>query len=268
MPSGQPSAPPPIDAVALATGVAKLPRFGKVRYLESAESTNASALALFEDDAARGLSLVAEVQTAGHGRAGRAWLSPPGSGVLISTILPDDLPHETLPALGFWTGLCAADAVAQTCNVWPTLKWPNDLMIGPAKTAGILVEGRTLGAFTRAVTGVGINVNRPVKAEAELDGIAAWLSDAAGAPVDRTTLTIALVHAYEERYDDLLARPVEVIREWARRSAVAGRRLRVHSANGALLHEGTARSIADDGALLMDTQDGPVTVRLGDVSAL
>jgi len=257
-----------MDAAALSAGVADLHRFGRVRLIPSVASTNEAALSLLDDEGSRGLSLFAEEQTAGRGRAGRPWVSPRGFGVLVSTIVPVELPHQALPALGYWVSLCASDAITEACSVWTTLKWPNDLMLGAAKAAGVLVEGRTLGSFTRAVAGIGINANRPSAPPDELSGVAGWLSDLAGGSVDRTAIAIALLRMYERRFDDLLARPTEVIREWARRSAIAGRTLRVHDALGTLLHEGTARGLSDDGALLLDTKDGPVTVRLGDVTAL
>jgi BirA family transcriptional regulator, biotin operon repressor / biotin---[acetyl-CoA-carboxylase] ligase len=262
------SATSALDVDALTAGVAGLSRFGKVRWFDSVASTNTSAMALLDDDESRGLTIFAEEQTQGRGRAGRAWTSPRGSGLHCSTIVPAELPHEALPALGYWVSLCASDAITEACNVWTTLKWPNDLMLGASKASGVLVEGRTLGASTRAVVGIGINANRPPVVPDELVGVAAWLSDLAGGAVDRTALAVTLLQTYERRFDDLLARPVDVIREWARRSAIAGRRLRVHDAQGGVLHEGTARGLSDDGALLLETKDGPVAVRLGDVAAL
>ena len=258
----------PLDIAVLTAGVADLARFGKVQWLPSVASTNALALSKLDDEGSRGLSLFADEQTEGHGRAGRPWVSPRGSSVLVSTIVPVELPHDALPALGYWVSLCASDAITEASSVWTTLKWPNDIMIGAIKAAGVLVEGRTLGSFTRAVAGIGINANRPSVVPDELSGVAGYLSDLAGGVVDRTALAIALLRTYERRFDDLLARPIQIIHEWARRSAIAGRMLRVHDANGERLHEGTARGLSDDGGLMLDTTDGPVTVRLGDVMAL
>jgi BirA family biotin operon repressor/biotin-[acetyl-CoA-carboxylase] ligase len=141
-------------------------------------------------------------------------------------------------------------------------------MLSAVKVAGVLVEGRTVGMFTRAVVGIGINANRLPDVPAELDGVAAWISDAAGGPIDRTALAIELLSTYDRRLNDLIVRPVDIIREWSRRSAIAGRTLRVHDASGGLLHEGIARGLSDDGGLILETKDGPLTVRLGDVSAL
>lgn len=258
----------PLDAAALAARVASLRRFGAIRYLASVDSTNTAALSLLDDRSARGQTLVAEVQSAGRGRAGRTWTSPQGSGVMMTTIMPYDLPNSVLPALGYWAGLCVADAIVKACDTWPTLKWPNDLMLGPTKVSGILIEGRTSGAFTRAVVGVGINVNRPASVPDEIENVAAWLSDSAGRAFDRADVIAELLREYDERYEMLLSQPRDVIHEWSRRSAIAGRHLRVSSAQGDLLYEGIARGLSDDGALLLETQDGPVTVRLGDVAAL
>ena len=267
--SADPNAPTkPIDAAALSASVASLRHFGGLHYLESVDSTNTAALALLDDVSARGTTIVAEWQSAGRGRAGRSWTSPRGSGIMMTTIMPRDLPNSVLPALGYWAGMCVADAIATSCNVVPTLKWPNDLMIDTKKVSGILIEGRTSGAFTRAVIGVGINVNRPPAVPPEFEDLAAWLSDSVGHSVDRGGVIAALLRAYEQGCDLLLSRPLDVIREWSRRAAIAGRHLRVSSAHGELLHEGIACGLTDDGALVLNTQDGPVTVRLGDVAAL
>ncbi|MBV8171049.1 MAG: biotin--[acetyl-CoA-carboxylase] ligase [Candidatus Eremiobacteraeota bacterium] len=249
-------------------GAAALKYFHNVRCVSSVDSTNALALSLLDDTSAPGLTIFADVQTAGRGRAGRTWASPGGAGLLMSTIMPIEMPQSALPALGYWTSLCAADAIIDACGVWPTLKWPNDLMLGALKIAGVLIEGRTLGAFTRAVIGLGVNANRPPEVPADLEGAAAWLSDASGSPIDRTALALAILRAYDRRYDSLIAKPLDAIREWSRRSAISGRTLRVSDAQGEPLHEGIARGLSDDGALLLETKDGPVAVRLGDVSAL
>jgi BirA family biotin operon repressor/biotin-[acetyl-CoA-carboxylase] ligase len=268
MPDDTNTATPLVDEAALRTGAAELSYFRGVRCVGSVESTNALALSMLDDASAPGLTIIAEEQTSGRGRAGRAWESPAGAGLLMSTIMPIEIPQGALPALGYWASLCAADAIIDACSVWPTLKWPNDLMFGALKIAGVLIEGRTLGAYTRAVIGIGINANRPSDVPGDLAGVAAWLSDASGTPVERTELALAILRSYDRRYDALIARPVDVIREWSRRSAIAGRPLRVTDARGELLHEGTARGLSDDGALLLETKDGPVSVRLGDVLAL
>jgi BirA family biotin operon repressor/biotin-[acetyl-CoA-carboxylase] ligase len=212
-----------------------------------------------------GLTILAEEQRAGRGRAGRPWTSPAGAGLLLSTILPTPLSRQTLPALGFWAALAAAQSIERLTGFRPAFKWPNDLVTSDGKLAGILVEGETIGAASRMVIGVGINVNRPAAVPSALAGTAAWLSDVAGHRIDRTILAVGLLQCYELDYDRLLERPEEIIADWARGAKLKGRRLSVRAADGALLHEGIARGVADDGALLLDTTSGPVRVSLGDV---
>lgn len=173
-----------------------------------------------------------------------------------------------LPALGFWAALAAAQAIEALTGFRPAFKWPNDLVSSDGKLAGILVEGRTIGAASRMVIGVGINVNRPAAVPSALAGKAAWLSDIAGHRIDRTVLAADLLQRYERDYDRLLEHPQEIIADWAQGAKLEGRRLSVHAADGALLHEGIARGVADDGALLLDTMSGPVRVTLGDVAML
>ncbi len=182
--------------------------------------------------------------------------------------MPTTLPSPTLPALGFWAALAAAEAIESVSGFRAALKWPNDLTGGGGKVAGILVEGETIGASSRMIVGIGINVNRPSVVPPELAGRAAWLSDLVGRSIDRTGLAAALLHAYERSYDRLLGSPREIIAEWARLARLEGRRLIVHSAGGALLHEGTARAVAEDGALVLETAEGVVRVTLGDVAML
>ncbi|HXM19386.1 MAG TPA: biotin--[acetyl-CoA-carboxylase] ligase [Candidatus Tumulicola sp.] len=258
----------PIDAAALAAAVAHLVRFRKVQCQAELDSTNSSALRAMRSRGSAGLTILAEEQRAGRGRAGRPWTSPVGSGLLLSTILPTPLSQQTLPALGFWAALAAAQTIERLTGFRPDFKWPNDLVTSDGKLAGILVEGETIGAASRMVIGVGINVNRPAAVPSALAGTAAWLSDVAGHRIDRTVLAAGLLQCYEREYDRLLERPKGIIADWARGAKLEGLRLSVRAAGGALLHEGIARGVADDGALLLDTTSGPVRVTLGDVAML
>ena len=257
-----------IDAAALSAAIAGLARFHAVSYLATVDSTNSCALQLIRSADSAGMSIVAESQSAGRGRAGRLWTSPPRTGLLLSTIMPTELSHETLPALGFWASLAAADAVEVVSGFWPALKWPNDLQAGPAKLAGILLEGETVGTASRMVVGVGVNVNRPSDIPADLTGKAVWLSDLAGRSIDRTKLAAALLQRYDSTYDRLIAEPRTVIRDWAARAACEGQRITVSASDGSLMHEGIAQGIGDDGALLLQTSGGLVRVTLGDVQML
>lgn len=126
-------------------------RFGKpYTYVERCESTQR----LLDDDAPIGAVAATDEQTAGRGRLGRGWVAPPGSSVLASIALHPDVPTAKLPELSLVAGRACAQALAEVAEVEPEVKWPNDVLIGGRKVAGILAEARE----GRVVLGIGINV--------------------------------------------------------------------------------------------------------------
>ena len=257
-----------IDEAALVAATRALPRFGSVRYSVGTDSTQLRALDVLHRLDALGISFVTESQDVGRGRRGRRWMSPPASSLLFSTILPLELRSPALPAVGFWSSLAVADAVASVCGITLELKWPNDLLLGGLKCAGILSEGRSSGALTRVVVGVGLNVNRAAEIPTEISTGVAWLSDAAGRAVDRTALLVQVLRNYEATLDEMLARPTDVIARWSKRSRLGGKRVSVRSVEGAVTHSGAVLDVAPDGSLVLETSDGIVSVTLGDVEVL
>ena len=259
---------PPVllDEVAIAAGVAALPRFGRVRYSVTVDSTNARALESLYAYDALGISFVTESQEAGRGRGGRSWTSPPAAGLLCSTILPAEVPHASLPAVGFWAALAIRGAIEHEAKLATALKWPNDLLLRGRKCAGILCEARSIGASSRVVVGAGINVNRPHSVPRELE--AAWLSDGIGASIDRTALLVTLLTEYEQSFDELLRYPARVVERWATDAALNGQSVTVKLLDGSVAHEGSVLGVGSDGALLLRTSKGDVRVTLGDVSAI
>ena len=257
-----------IDETSLGAAVRKLPRLSRVRYMPVVSSTNACAFEVLNSNDSLGISFVTESQEQGRGRAGRHWICPPAAGVLISTILPADIPNAALPAAGFWTALAVMQAVRDTCGVELQPKWPNDLLLGTGKCAGILAQSRSSGGSSRVIVGVGINANRPEDLAYDMPEGAAWLSDAAGRIVDRTALIAALLHNYEDAFDWLLARPQDAIQRWAAQAQLVGKHVSVRGLDGRAAYEGTARGISAEGALLLDTAGGGVAVTLGDVQVL
>jgi BirA family biotin operon repressor/biotin-[acetyl-CoA-carboxylase] ligase len=260
--------PKTLDCAALAALADRFPRFGRVRYSVSVDSTNARALESIHAYDALGISFVTELQGVGRGRAGRVWESPPAAGLLCSTILPAEVPHNVLPAVGFWVSLAAQAAVLDVCSVKTALKWPNDLLLGTRKCAGVLCEAKSSGATSRVVVGIGINVNRPLGVPGDLESVAAWLSDETACDVNRTSLMEALLDAYERSFDLLMSQPASVIARWAAAAALEGKRVSVKAPDGSMLHEGEVLGIGGDGALLLRTAGGDVRVMLGDVAAL
>jgi len=227
----------------------------RVERVAETGSTNADVLAAARTGAPAGLVLVADHQSAGRGRLGRVWEAAPGDALLVSILFrPDGRtsdpggPHRLVQAVA----LAAGDACGDVAGVRPSLKWPNDLLVGERKLAGILAESLVEGGVvTGVVVGLGLNV-----AAAPPGAVAA--AEAAGREVDRLELLDALL--------DRLSRldPATVAARYRSELATLGRRVRVELPGGSL--EGTARDVAADGRLVVVTDDGErVEVAAGDV---
>jgi BirA family transcriptional regulator, biotin operon repressor / biotin---[acetyl-CoA-carboxylase] ligase len=146
---------PMLDAARLNGALAPWPALWReIRVVEETGSTNADLLAEAQAGAGEGLVLVAEAQTAGRGRMGRRWVSPPRRALTFSVLLRPAVPAGLLGWVPLLAGVAVASALEYTAGVDARLKWPNDVLAGDAKLAGILAE-RWGGAI---VVGTGINV--------------------------------------------------------------------------------------------------------------
>jgi BirA family biotin operon repressor/biotin-[acetyl-CoA-carboxylase] ligase len=210
------------------------------------DSTNERAKALAVKGAPHGTLVTADEQTAGRGRQGRVWTSPPRSAVLMSLVIRQ--PNEVLPLL-------AAVAIADALPVESTIKWPNDVWLDRRKLAGILVEGRPQEGW--AVLGVGLNVST-VNFPEELHDSATSLR-LAGIETEVETILPALLVSFDRW---LSASDEAVLDAWRRRDAIRGERVRWASG------EGIAAGIDDSGALLLDTEEGRLTLQAGEVHLL
>jgi nicotinate-nucleotide pyrophosphorylase len=192
-----------------------------------------------------GAVVLADEQTAGQGRHGRFWHSEAGAGIYFSTVL------KPTPLLTLALGLAAAEAITKSTGVACDLRWPNDVMAGGRKVAGILVQ-LVDGA---AIAGIGINVGQ-TSFPAELAAEATSLRMATGREVSRTGLLIALLGAV----DAFTAEPPEVIlRLFARASSyAAGRRVTVELPDGAVA--GTTAGLTSEGFLILRKDDGTDTL--------
>jgi BirA family transcriptional regulator, biotin operon repressor / biotin---[acetyl-CoA-carboxylase] ligase len=170
-------------------------RFGRpYLYFERCESTQRELPA----DAPEGAVAVAEEQSAGRGRLGRAWFAPARSSVLVSINLRPDVETARLPELSLVAGVAAAEAIAQETGVDPEVRFPNDVLIGGRKVAGILAEARD----GRVVLGIGVNANlTKEELPTDVDTPATSLSIESGAPVDRARLLATLVERLETHYE-------------------------------------------------------------------
>ena len=241
-------------------------RFADVRYVRETASTNDDAAALLGDPSAAGATLVAEFQTAGRGRKpGRAWIAPPGTSLLFTTILPNAIDTSALWAVPFWTALAVADGVERAAGTRVALRWPNDLDIGARKAAGILCVSRIAGNTAHAACGVGVNVRRP-DAAPSVDPPPAYLSDVAP-DVARERVLDEILRAMDG-ITGLLARPHDVARAWESRAELRSRSYRVRlDADGSVV-EGRAVRLGADGGLVIDDRGRERTIHLADARVI
>jgi BirA family biotin operon repressor/biotin-[acetyl-CoA-carboxylase] ligase len=221
----------------------------RIHWFERVDSTNDVARTLAEGGAPEGTVVLAREQTAGRGRLGRPWVSPPG-GIWMSVVLrPIAAPHE-VPRLSLAVGVAASRAVERACGLSVGLRWPNDLVVARRKVGGILVEAGPDALWV--VVGVGINANVPA---AELPEGATSLLEVKGSPVDRAALLQALLGELEILYEMFRGHDWATLLEWWRsRSTTLGRRVRVHVPSG--VYEGVAEDVDEDGALVLRLPDG------------
>jgi len=241
-----------------------------VHRFEEIDSTNAYLLRQARLGAPEGMVAVAEHQSAGRGRLDRRWESPPGASLLASVLFRPDLDPAELHLCTAAMALAAAEACRRVAGVGPVLKWPNDVLAGEQKLAGVLAEavfdggpgsGGGPGGAVAVVVGIGLNIDWPGPAGAG----GTSLSELGAGPVDRAALLGALLDALSARralLDSVTGRR-EVVAELRNRCATLGRRVRVELAAEAVT--GVATEIDDAGHLVLQTSAGPRTVSAGDV---
>jgi BirA family biotin operon repressor/biotin-[acetyl-CoA-carboxylase] ligase len=198
-----------------------------------------------------GTAVVAEEQTAGQGRHGHSWHSEPGAGLYVSIVLRLPLPPDSLPVLTLALGLAAAETIARATDLQPDLRWPNDVMLGDKKTAGILVQL----VDSVAIAGLGINVNHPALPP-EIANEATSLRLATGRLQSREDLLIGLLPTIDSFCRMLLqAGRQPIIDQFERRSSYArGKRVRVDQPGGTVT--GTTAGLDPSGFLKLRADDG------------
>lgn len=236
----------------------------EIHWLDEVDSTNTVVRQRGRQGAPDGLVVVADHQTAGRGRLDRRWESPPGANLLASILLRPACAPEDVHLCTGAVALAAADACQEVAGVEVALKWPNDLLVGGAKLAGVLAEAEVAaGSLVAVVVGIGINVAWPGPEGAG----GTCLDDRRGGaePVDRHRLLERLLGALAARrglLDDAGGRRT-LAQEVRARCATVGQAVRVVLADGELT--GLAGAIDDAGRLVVETATGPRAVSAGDV---
>jgi BirA family biotin operon repressor/biotin-[acetyl-CoA-carboxylase] ligase len=224
-------------------------------YLDSVASTQAVVRTAALAGAAEGLAVVAGQQTAGKGRAGRSWWSPPSGGLYLSLLLRPKLPGDLVAWAIMALSLGAADAIEQVCGLHVEIKWPNDLQYQGRKLAGVLAEGAFTGQrLDYVVAGIGLNVAVDFSSQPELAKSAVSLHQAAGHPVDQAELLAALLEQVEIRYLQM-QRGHSPLADWQARLHTLGRPVLARLASGRTL-TGVASAVLPDGGLRIDLEEG------------
>ncbi|MFD6394655.1 biotin--[acetyl-CoA-carboxylase] ligase [Nocardia sp. NPDC060259] len=256
----------PIDAQRLDSSSpgGPLSFYERIDVVESTGSTNADLVARAADSTADRQALLAEEQVSGRGRHARTWVSPPRAQISLSILvrLPDIDP-TTLGWLPLLTGVAVVDALRRATGADAELKWPNDVLLGGRKLAGILAEVAATGAAPAVVVGIGLNVDLD---ESELPVPHATSLTLAGIDTDRTGLVAAILTEFAARFSAWQRAgwaTTEIAAAYRERCATIGVEVRAELPGGQVL-TGAASGIDDTGRLLI----GDRAVSAGDVSHL
>lgn len=225
-----------------------------LRLYDAVASTQDEAARLLAKGAREGTVIAARQQTAGRGRQGRLWTSPPGN-VHLTVILRPKCPPARIPELSFVASLSVADAATPFLPTPPTLKWPNDVLSDGAKIAGILIEQRP-GAV---LLGLGINVHhRPTDTPYPVTCL--------GPSADPDQVRASVLKALREWLHLWNLHGFGPVRAaWLARAHPVGAPLRVSGPHPAI---GRFAGLAPDGALLLEAADGQRRIIAGDVAIM
>lgn len=244
-------------------------------------STQSVALELAEQGAPDRTVVIADHQTAGRGRRGARWEDEPGASLLVSIVLRPELAPPRLPTLSYAAAVAVAEALSAVAPLVPKLKWPNDVLVGARKIAGILLETKIVvagascsgmaeggllevpAAPARPITILGIGINLGQRAfPPELAGRATSVVIETGLAVDREAVLTALLDRFDVWRERLQADGFDAVRRrWITLSDTIGRRVSVAG------REGIAHDLDEDGALVLEADDGRHRVVAGELRA-
>ncbi len=220
------------------------------------DSTNTVALRMASSGAPDGTVVLAEEQTAGRGRFGRAWYSEKSSGIYVSIILRPKLAPSAAPVLTLMAGVAAQAAIERATGLAADIRWPNDLLLNGKKLCGILTEmNAEVDRLHAVVIGIGINVNHRDIPD-ELRSIATSLRLEGGKVYSRAQILVGLLREIEQYYRILLKEGNQtIIDRWMAVSSYAqGKRIRILTGNGEF--QAVTAGLEPTGALRVRRDDG------------
>ena len=239
-----------------------------LQWFSSVDSTNDALRALAKSGAPHGTAILADHQTAGHGRRGRSFHSPEGVGVYLSLLLRPDCPPPQLMHLTCAVAVAMCDAVEASAGFRPGIKWTNDLVFEKRKLGGILTEigFNTRGNVDWAIIGVGVNCRQAaLDFPEEIRDMAGSLSMITGSPVDRAKVAAAMLDALHTMSGQLIDRKADILNRYRSDCMTLGRD--VVLVRGDEKRYGHALDIDESGALVVRFENGDAeSVNSGEIS--
>jgi BirA family transcriptional regulator, biotin operon repressor / biotin---[acetyl-CoA-carboxylase] ligase len=235
-----------------------------LHYLSEIDSTNAYARRLAEQGAGEGEVIIAETQTRGRGRLGRSWVSPPFVNLHFSVILRPQLPPAHAPQI---TLIALADTIGSFIRMPPTIKWPNDILVGGKKLAGVLTESSCdPERIEFVILGIGVNLNYPVASMPEvIRERATSILALTQKEVRREAFVRRLIQDLDRCYGELEERGFDSLAlRWEALFGLRGKKVRVEMTDSIMV--GTAKGIHRDGTLILEDGQGELQrIVAGDV---
>ncbi|MHB8108556.1 MAG: biotin--[acetyl-CoA-carboxylase] ligase [Syntrophorhabdaceae bacterium] len=239
----------------------------KIIHRDQLDSTNSFAFKQALAGEAEGACVVAESQDKGKGRLGRKWSSPAGKNIYLSVILRPSIHPSFVYPVTFLSSLAVSDTIEQITGLKPLLKWPNDVLLGPRKISGTLIELSTEADMVRfVIIGIGLNVNMEMK---DLDNeikskATSFLIETKKTHERSKVCGILLTNL--ERYYEVFRNdgPRAICDIWEERAHIQGKYLEINQMGE--IFKGTAKGIDKDGAILLDINGVIKKILAGDVN--
>lgn len=230
-----------------------------IRLVDKPTSTNAALRELAKAGAPEGTVVLADEQTAGHGRFGKPWFSPPGVNLHVSILFRPSIPPRDVAGFSFVASLALSDAI-EAEGLRSAIKWPNDVLVEGKKVAGTLVEFATIDKrVEHVIIGVGVNLNvtrDALRAALGRSGLAAGsLSDAAGREIDRNAFAAAFLNHLARWVTTYRTRGADpLLAAWRDREILTGRRVEVRGEGAP--YEGRVLGVDREGHLVLQDPRG------------
>ncbi|HYG36671.1 MAG TPA: biotin--[acetyl-CoA-carboxylase] ligase [Clostridia bacterium] len=228
-----------------------------IRVFEETTSTNDVLEKLARDGVKEGVVVFAESQTKGRGRLGRKWISPPKKGLWFSVLLRPELRPQAATQVTVASATALRRAIESQTRLKSVIKWPNDILIGGKKVAGILTElSAELDRIKYMILGIGVDVNLSTdELPTELRAVATSLKAELGKPVSRADLAVAVLREFDRDYNLIMTGGFATVAdEWEAHCATIGQNVSIRAGDRQI--RGRAESLGEDGALLLRTEHG------------